>query len=357
MAHADVFFTPMTAQTSDTDAAAIIRKLYDLLPVTKQLCEDDLVAIKTHFGEDGNTTHVKPAYIRVIADALKNAKAQPYLTETSVLYKSERMNAVSHMLLAYKHGFTFENIGAPIIMADGLRGNLEREITVDGKCYEHVSVAADAASADAMIVVSHATGHLAAGMGATIKNIGMGLSSRKGKLTQHSASKPFITPSICTACGQCIRHCPVDAISYVNKKAHIDDKICIGCGECITVCKFNAVGFSWDGASADLQRKMAEHAWGICKEMSGKIGYISFLINMTKDCDCMGTHPKIVVPDIGILASNDPVAIDMATLDLTKQKAGKTIAALSFPQLDPMVQIDHAVSLGMGTKEYRLVTV
>jgi uncharacterized protein len=352
--HSDVLFSPVCEGDAPAATAARLQALYAGLgrPVASQ----DLVAIKTHFGERGNTTHVAPQHIRTLVDLVRAEGGNPYLTETSVLYKSQRMNAVSHILLAFQHGFTFEAVGAPIIMSDGLRGNLDREVEIHGDHYDRVAVAADAISPDRMIVVSHATGHLAAGFGAAIKNLGMGLSARKGKLSQHSASKPFVDREACHACQVCVRWCPEEAIALDQDKARIDETLCIGCGECITVCQPSAIGFRWDGASADLQRKMAEHAWGTALAMRDRIVYFNFLTDMTRDCDCMGASTK-VLEDIGILASQDPVALDMATLALTRERAGKDLAALSFPHLDPMVQIEHAEKLGMGSREYRLVDV
>lgn len=349
---ADVFFCPVP----DSEDPAIPRKLralFEAVGAPALMAAQDLVALKTHFGEKGNTTHVGAARIRALVDLVKERDAQPYLTETSVLYKSRRMNAVSHILLAYEHGFTFEKVGAPILMADGLRGNLGREVPVGDGDDRTVSVAADALSPDAMLVVSHATGHIGAAFGAAIKNLGMGLAARKGKLVQHSVSKPYVEAKACTGCGTCLRWCPADAIGLEREKARIDPATCIGCGECITVCKFNAVAFRWDGASADLQRRMAEHACGLARAMAGRLVFFNFLMDMTRDCDCMGGSPKVMA-DIGILASTDPVAIDMATLDLTRARGGKDLAAATRPELDPMIQINHGAGLGMGTKEYVL---
>ncbi|MEK6796339.1 MAG: DUF362 domain-containing protein [Spirochaetota bacterium] len=352
---APVFFTPCTHDGGDVTAR--ISALLSAVELGSLITKGSLIALKTHFGEEGNTTHVAPRHIRAFVDHVKSLGGLPYLTETSVLYKSQRMNAVAHTILAYSHGFTYEAVGAPIIMSDGLRGNLEREVDVNGDYYRKVPIAADAVSPDAMIVISHATGHLAAGLGAALKNLGMGLSSRKGKLNQHSKSKPHIDREECTACEACIRNCPVNAIALHDGKARIDEAICIGCGECITVCAFSAVGFRWDGASADLQKKMAEHAAGVIKGMEGKLVYCNFLTNMTKDCDCISEDEKPIIPDIGILASRDPVAIDMATLDLTKRSSGKTLAALAFPALDPLVQMIHAERMGLGNRGYELRTI
>lgn len=352
---AEVLFAPVQPDEPLASRAGKVRRLYERLGAGRLVSRDDLVAIKTHFGEQGNTTHVSPDLVRTFVDLVKEGGGLPYLTETSVLYKSRRMNAVSHILQAYAHGFTFERVGAPIVMCDGLRGNLDREVVLEGAEGGTVSIAADAAAA-ALVLVSHATGHLGTGFGAALKNLGMGLSARKGKLSQHSASHPFVQEAVCTGCGACLRGCPVDALEMVAGKARIQDETCIGCGECLTLCTFNAIGFRWDGASAELQRKMVEHAAAVAKALEGRLVCFNFLTDMTRDCDCLGASPT-VLPDIGILASWDPVAIDAATLALTKERAGRDLAGLSYPALDPMVQIRHAARLGVGSPDYRLVEV
>jgi len=312
------------------------------------------VAIKTHFGEKGNETRVKPEYIKPVVDRLKTLGSKPYLTETSVLYKSERENALDHIMLAYDHGFTYENVGAPIIMSDGFLGNFEKELPVDGEYYQKVSVAGDVLAADSLIVVSHVTGHILAGFGAALKNLGMGLSSRKGKLNQHSQISPEVNPPGCTACKKCLRWCPNDAISMVSDKAWIDSDKCIGCGECITVCRFDAIQVSWNQASDIMQKKMVEHAAAIIREKEDKILYINLMVHMTQNCDCM-VNKEPMIDDIGILASFDPVAIDQATLDLTQQANQDNISEMSYPDHDPLVQIEHAALMGIGSRKVELI--
>ncbi|MBU3915572.1 DUF362 domain-containing protein [bacterium] len=351
-----VFFAALSDSASDESIMEKIRLLCDATGMDTFIKKKDLTAIKTHFGEKGNVTHINPAFIRVLVDRIKGSGGRPYLTETSVLYKSQRSNALSHILLAFEHGFTFENIGAPIIMSDGFLGNWEKEIKIGGEFYDSVSVAGDAISSDKLVMVSHVTGHMLSGMGATFKNMGMGLSSRKGKLNQHSNVAPKVNDEACEFCNLCIKWCPEDAVIKRNDKAYIIEEQCIGCGECLTVCKQGAVTFQWDSTSEILQKKMVEHAYGIFLEKQNAIVYFNFMINMTKDCDCMASKEKLV-EDIGILASFDPVAIDKATLDLTKKAHHENIAELAYPQRDAMVQINHAIKLGMGNPEYKLIEI
>jgi uncharacterized protein len=351
-----VYYAPLTDGDDAKKVRQAIRSLYEAAGVDRFIQPKDTVAIKTHFGEKGNVTFLKPETIRTLVDAVKKSGGRPYLTETSVLYKSRRSNALDHILLAFEHGFTFERIGAPIIMSDGFLGNWEREIEIGGEFYDQVSVAGDIIAPDKLMLVSHVTGHLLSGMGGAFKNLGMGLSSRKGKLDQHSQVAPSVKTELCDFCGLCMKWCPEDAIIEQAEKAFIQADKCIGCGECLTVCKPGAVTFKWDATSEMLQKKMVEHACGVYREKKNELVFFNFLMNMTKDCDCMASKEKMI-GDLGILVSYDPVAIEQATLDLTERSYQENISKLAFPELDPMIQVRHAIKMGMGNPQYRLVTV
>ena len=350
----DVFFIPVEDDEKPELLEQKTRRLFEAAGLNSIITPSKSVAIKTHFGEKGNRTYLKPEQIRPIVQLVKEAGGKPFLTETSVLYRGSRSNALDHILLAFEHGFTYENMGAPIIMADGFLGVWEREITINGDFYEKVGIAGDAIAPESLLIVSHATGHLLSGLGATIKNLGMGLSSRMGKLNQHSELAPKVDTALCDLCKTCIKWCPEDCILENDGAAFIQEEKCIGCGECLAVCKTGAVQFTWDASSENMQKKMVEHAYGVYLEKKESMAYMTYLTNMTKDCDCLKSKEKMI-PDIGIAASFDPIALDMATLDLTQQRYQENLSKLAYPDRDPMVQIDHGVKLGMGSKEYRLV--
>jgi uncharacterized Fe-S center protein len=202
----------------------------------------------------------------------------------------------------------------PVIMADGLMGDEETEVEIPGRLYRSVKIASLIAKVQALVVVSHFTGHLAAGFGAALKNMGMGCSSRRGKMAQHSTARPRIKVAECTKCGQCVKWCPEEAIGMSEESAVIDPAKCIGCGQCLAVCRFDAVAYNWGVTYIDLQRKVVEHAWGVHRLNEGKSLYINYLTRISKDCDCMTTFEQ-VVPDIGVVISRDPVALDAASLD------------------------------------------
>ena len=300
---------------------------------------------------------VPPALVRPVIEEIIQIEANPFLTDTCVLYKSERDNAVDHLRVAEEHGFTIEDVGAPVIIADGLLGRAERDVAIPGQIFKNVSLAPAAIESNALIVISHVTGHLATGIGAAVKNLGMGFASRRGKLRQHSVMKPGIAGKKCTGCEVCIQWCPEDAISMEDDVARIDGKRCIGCGECLTVCRFDAVKFDWKMKESDLQQRMAEHALGAVIGKPGKVGCMNFLISVTKDCDCFNVRQKPIMPDIGILAGTDPVAVDTASLDLIRERNGKELTDMTYPHIDSRTQLRHGEAVGLGTMTYELIEI
>jgi uncharacterized Fe-S center protein len=353
----EVFYAPLSPDSEDRERLEAVQAALDSFDLKARISEGDRTAVKTHFGEKHNTTHISPKLIKPVIDKLKDIKAQTFLTETSTLYKGERSNAVDHLTLAQAHGFGFETLGVPIVMADGLLGDSEIEVEIPGELYRRVNITRDAVLCDALVVVSHPTGHILTGIGACIKNLGMGLASRKGKRQQHCMQKPSVIPAECVLCGQCIRWCPEEAIIEKDGKAFILLERCIGCGECLAVCRHDAVETNCDTDSPDIQKRMAEHAFGAVIGKKGKCVYINMLIDMTAECDCMAVKQKRVVPDIGILLSDDPVAVDQATLDLTRERFGTDLGRISQPDLNPDLQLAHAEKIGMGTRSYKLKTI
>ena len=314
----------------------------------------DMVAIKVHVGEKNNKTHVKPELAATAVQLAATAGAQAFITDTATLYKGERENAIKHTIHAYRHGFHFRRTGAPFIPVDGLSGSDEVEVTVNGELHETVGVAGQILLADAMVVISHVTGHMGSGIGAAIKNVGMGLSSRAGKMRQHSSITPEVVVDKCENCGKCRKWCPTDAISEQEAVSYIARELCIGCGECIAVCRYGAVKYDFAIESAVLQKSMAEHAAGVVSHFGPKAVYVNALVDMTRNCDCLNRRQKKAVTDIGILGSTDIVAVDQATVDLTANAHGGNLAEKFHPTLDPVIQIAHAEKVGMGSRTYRL---
>ncbi|MEN8152974.1 MAG: DUF362 domain-containing protein [Acidobacteriota bacterium] len=350
-----VYFLEVSERENEKKIAERLIEALNKFDVLSFIKDKDMVAVKSHFGENKFNGVVDPLFLKVFGDLIKGKGGNPFMTETSTLYKGNRTNAVDHIHLAEKHGFTIRDTGMPVIMADGLFGDEESEVEIPGKIYKTVNIASLLSKIQAMIVVTHFTGHIVAGYGGALKNIGMGLSSRRGKMIQHSTSKPSIKKKKCTSCGECIRWCPVEAISFVDGKAWIDKDICIGCAECLAVCRFDAVAYNWSESYDKLQQKITEHAMGVVKTMEGRSLYINFLLKVSKDCDCMNKYEK-VAPDVGILFSKDPVALDAASIDLVEKKIQKKLSQISY-DIPYRVQLEHAEEIGFGDTEYELIPV
>lgn len=352
-----VLMAELPADSGSAERGKATRRLLDAAGLDRIVGKRDRVAVKVHVGELHNDTHVSPELCALIVERVKALGGLPFLTETSTLYKGQRSNAVDHLRHAFAHGFTYQKVGAPFIMADGLTGNSEIEVPIPGRLFRTVKIAREAVLAEALIAVSHATGHIASGLGACIKNLGMGLASRMGKLRQHSSVSPTINQAACTFCEQCIKWCPAEAIVEQEGKAFIHKEKCIGCGQCFTVCRFDAVGHNWGVASKDLQQRMAEHALGAVIAKREHVYFFNYLTDMTADCDCTSTKQERILPDVGILACRDPVALDQATLDVTREKCGRDLSQTSYPKIDPAVQLAHGERIGLGSRKYKLQRV
>jgi uncharacterized Fe-S center protein len=282
--------------------------LYDAAGVFDVVEKGDLVAIKLHVGEYGNPTHIKPAYVREIANRVRDRGGKPFLTDTCTLYRNRRHNAVDHMETAMAHGF---GDVSPFVVADGLQS--ENGVAVPTKgIFENVEVAGALAEADAMIVVTHVKGHGAAGMGGAIKNLGMGGTTREGKRAQHRSVGLEVIAENCQGCGNCVDSCIMDAITIVDEKVHVDDDNCMCCGFCVDECENDALRQKDPSA---IMRALASATYGVLSTFDpDKVSYVSFATNITLFCDCAPNPGEIVHPDIGVYASKSPVSIDAAVM-------------------------------------------
>jgi len=351
-----VWYVEATRATPAELLAAALDALWDAAGFDTVFAPGELAALKLHVGEPGRTPLPCPDLVPPLVRRIHGRGATPYLTDTAVLYRSRRDNAVDHARVAHEHGFSLEATGAPFLAADGLDGRDELEVDVDGRHYQTVAIASGIMHARSLLVLSHATGHLGTGLGAALKNLGMGCCSKKAKLRQHHGHQPSIDPDACTGCGTCAEWCPSDAIE-VDDVAQIQDTACIGCGECIAACRDDAVRFGWGIMGAELSERIVEHAAAVVRSKPGKIAYVTSVIDVTKDCDCLQLQQRPLIRDLGLLAGHDPVALDQAALDLIGAEAGCSLESLSYPRRDAELQLRYAEEIGLGRRGYELVRV
>jgi uncharacterized Fe-S center protein len=305
----------------------------------------------------GNKTFLSPEYARNDCGEIKQKGAKPFITDTNVLYKGARQNAADNLMTASNHGYTTEYLGAPVIVADGLRGHDTFDITAfDGT---RVQLASIIKQADGFIVLSHFKGHILSGVGGALKNLSMGFASRAQKQRMHADVLPsLISDQKCISCGKCIEVCPVSAIS-LNPVARFNHKICIGCAECLSHCPVNAIKIQWGSVGDAFSKKLMVTAAEVAKLIKGKALYINAMIDITKECDCMGQKLDIITSDTGFCASDDPVALDKACHDIVKESAIK-MGDNTFDDIYPSSGIDKSLELaeafGAGNLTYKFWT-
>ena len=333
--------------------------------------QDKFVAIKLHFGEPGNLAFLRPNWARTVADFVKERGGKPFLTDCNTLYVGGRKNALDHMDSAMLNGFNPMTTGCQIIIGDGLKGSDEVEVPVVGGEYvKNAKIGRAVMDADVFISLTHFKGHEEAGFGGCLKNIGMGCGSRAGKMEQHNAGKPHVAEKHCIGCGQCRKICAHGAPIIENGKAVIDHDRCVGCGRCIAVCPKNAVQINWDETTINLNRKIAEYTKAV---VDGRpCFHISLVIDVSPNCDCRPENDMAIVPNVGMFASFDPVALDMACVDAVNAQMPLRGSAADdahakahvhdhFQRLHPDTNwrscLEHGEKIGIGTREYELIKI
>ena len=330
------------------------------------------VAIKMHFGELGNLSYLRPNYAKAVADVVKECGGKPFLTDCNTLYPGSRKNALEHLDCANINGFNTITTGCQIIIGDGLRGTDDITVPVrNGEYCKEAYIGRAVMDADIFISLTHFKGHESTGFGGAIKNIGMGCGSRAGKMQQHNSGKLIVHDDLCRGCRRCAKECGSDAITYENGKAIIHQDICKGCGRCIGACAFDAIeNQNWD-ANEILGRKIAEYSQAVCD--GRPTFHISLVRDISPNCDCHGENDAPILPDVGIFASFDPVALDQACVDACLHATPMPNSQLSdnladphwhhhhdnFLDSNPNVRwketLEHAEKIGLGTREYELI--
>ena len=333
--------------------------------------ENKFVAIKMHFGELGNIAYLRPNYAKAVADLVKEAGGKPFLTDCNTLYPGSRKNALEHLDCAQENGFNEITTGCHVIIGDGLRGTDDCIVPVEGGVYcKEAYIGRAVMDADVFISLTHFKGHESTGFGGALKNIGMGCGSRAGKMHQHSQGKPVVNADLCRCCKRCAKECGSDAIFFDTGKAVIHEDICKGGGRCIGACSFDAIHNPNDNANEILGCKIAEYTKAV---VDGRPHFhISLILDVSPNCDCHPENDAAILPNIGMFASFDPVALDQACADaclkatpIADSQLGEHLAEPGWhchhdhfkdsnPNIEWKATLDQAEKVGLGTREYEL---
>lgn len=380
MQKSKVYFTDMRTH-GGVSLLDKLKKLIHEAGIESLPLKNSFVAIKIHFGEPGNLSFLRPNFAKATADVIKECGGKPFLTDCNTLYTGRRKNALDHIDSAYENGFTPYSTGCHVIIADGLTGKDEVWIPVEGgELVTEAKIGRAVMDADIFVSLNHFKGHEAAGFGGAMKNIGMGCGSRAGKMEQHNGGKCAVREAKCVGCKKCAKECAHSAISFESRKASIDSRKCVGCGRCIHACRVEAIYQPSGSANVDLCKKIAEYSKAV---LHGRPHFHINIVNQVSPyCDCHSENDTPIIPDVGMFASFDPVALDMACADacnaqpvLANSVLGDNLMAKgahthhgiiehdgdcfthTFPTTDWRVTLEHAEKLGIGTREYELITV
>ena len=376
MERPNVYFTDFHTEPFGDGLPAKLKKLLKKAGIGAIDMEQKFVAIKMHFGELGNVSFLRPNYARAVVEVVKELGGLPFLTDCNTLYPGSRKNALEHLYCAWENGFTPLTVGCPVLIGDGLKGTDDVRVPVKGGEYiKEAKIGRTIMDADVFISLTHFKGHEMTGFGGTMKNLGMGCGSRAGKKEQHSNGKPHVDPDKCRGCRRCQKECANQGLEFDReaRKMTVNEENCVGCGRCLGACSFDAISFSNDAAISELNCRMAEYAKAV---VDGRPNFhISLIVDVSPNCDCHGENDVPILPNIGMLASFDPVALDQACADaclaaspLPGSQLAKNMAAPDFvdhhdhfvnsaPESEWESCLAHAEKIGLGSRKYNLITV
>lgn len=376
MEKAKVYFTDFHTVAFGDGLPAKLKKLIRAAGIGQIDMDGKFAAIKMHFGELGNISFLRPNYAKAVADVVKELGGHPFLTDCNTLYPGSRKNALEHLYCAWENGFTPLTVGCPILIGDGLKGTDDIAVPVRGGEYiQEAKIGRAIMDADVFISLTHFKGHEMTGFGGAIKNIGMGCGSRAGKKDQHNDGKPSIDPEKCRGCRRCQQECANHGLVFDegSKKMRVDQNNCVGCGRCLGACNFDAIAFDSSAALSDLNCRMAEYTKAV---VDGRpCFHISLVVDVSPNCDCHCENDVPILPNIGMFASFDPLALDQACVDacmaatpLPGGQLARNMAKSDFvdhhdhftnstPESEWRTCLEHAEKIGLGTREYDLITI
>lgn len=374
MEKAKVYFTDFRTPYGGDTMPGKLKKLIRKAGIDQLNLEGQFVAIKIHFGELGNVSYLRPNYARAVVDVVKELGGKPFLTDCNTLYPGSRKNALEHLYCAWENGFTPLTVGCPILIGDGLKGTDDIEVPVRGGEYvKNAKIGRAVMDADVIISMTHFKGHEATGFGGALKNLGMGCGSRAGKKEQHNNGKAYVQQEICRGCRRCMRECANNGLVFdpETRKMHVDKEHCVGCGRCVGACNFDAIDFEDPNSNQMLNYRIAEYAKAV---VDGRPQFhISLVMDISPNCDCHGENDAPILPDVGMFASFDPLALDQACVDacmkcepLPNSQLGEHMRDPHFvdhhdhftnstPESEWQSCLSHAEKIGLGTRDYELI--
>ena len=376
MEKSKVYFTDFRTVAFGDGLTMKLKKLIKKAGIGDIDMDGKFVAIKMHFGELGNISFLRPNYARAVVDVVKELGGKPFLTDCNTMYPGSRKNALEHLECAWENGFTPLTVGCPIIIGDGLKGTDDIGVPVVGGEYvKEAMIGRAVMDADVFISLSHFKGHETTGFGGAIKNIGMGCGSRAGKKAQHMNGQPEIDPELCRGCRACMKECANDGLSFdeSTRKMSINTQNCVGCGRCIGACNFDAIAFANYAAPKDLNCRMAEYTKAVIQNRPNF--HVSLIVDVSPNCDCHAENDAPILPNIGMFASFDPLALDQACVDaclkatpLPNSQLAEAMEKEDFcdhhdhfenttPNSEYKTCLAHAEKIGLGTRDYEIVVV
>lgn len=368
MSQSNVYYTDFHTTFQENLLQKLARLVTEAGMVRNIHFNNTYTAIKVHFGEPGNLSYLRPNYAKVLVDLIKHQGGKVFLTDCNTLYVGYRKNALDHLDSAYENGYNPFATGCHVLIADGLKGTDETLVPINGDYIKEAKIGRAIMDADIFISLTHFKGHESTGFGGALKNIGMGCGSRAGKMEMHNAGKPHVVQNRCIGCGSCRKNCAHSAILITDKKAHIIHDHCVGCGRCIGVCPVDAVDSACDESNDILNCKISEYTYAVIKDRPHF--HISLVVDVSPYCDCHGENDIPIVPNVGMFASFDPVALDMACADAVNRQPITPGSILSkkphihkdhfkntHPETNWKSAIDHGVKMGLGNKDYHLITI
>ncbi len=376
MEKAKVYFTDFRTVAFGDGLPTKLKKLIKKAGIGQIDMDGKFAAIKLHFGEIGNISYLRPNYAKAVSDVVKELGGKPFLTDCNTMYPGSRKNALEHLECAWENGFTPLSVGCPVLIGDGLKGTDDISVPVAGGEYvKEAKIGRTIMDADVFISLTHFKGHEMTGFGGTIKNIGMGCGSRAGKTDQHSSGKAQINEALCRGCCTCRRECANQGLEFddVGKKMTVNQENCVGCGRCLGACNFDAISFDNDAASELLNRRMAEYTKAV---VDGRpCFHISLVVDVSPNCDCHGENDVPILPNLGMFASIDPLALDQACVDACLKATPLPGSQLyenmtkpdffdhhdhftnSTPESEWRTCLEHGEKIGLGTRNYELIVI